>query len=137
MTTSTMPDPARVVVVEPGDLDQVLALVDVLRRRQRHLDGGGGTLSGEVLSALRRLAEAVERTSESGPDQDWNATMVMRDDRLPVGEVAATCGLSGRHLRRLATAGRIAGRKHGGIWLLDADDVARHLRGEPPDARSP
>lgn len=45
---------------------------------------------------------------------------------LLVTEAAENSGYSGPHIRLLVRTGKIKGKKQGGIWLVDRDDLKRY-----------
>lgn len=54
---------------------------------------------------------------------------------LSAAEAADRLGVSERHVRRLAAAGRLVGRRVGSNWLISADSVRERSRAEPVPGR--
>ena len=76
------------------------------------------------------LAGDAEVFCGSDPSEDGKTTLAgaWRDRvDLTLAEVAPDLGVSTRHLQRLASTGELPGRMEAGRWVVNRDDLVRHL----------
>ncbi len=71
-------------------------------------------------------------TTEGG---EFALTQSACDEVLTIREAAGFLKLSDQHVRRLAEAGELPGRKLGDRWRFSRQALLRHLEGDPERPR--
>ncbi len=111
--------------------DECAVLARALGPAVRRARDRGESVDPALLALVEQVAVVARAwraaTSENGipvlPAVDLDDSTA--DDGLTAAEAARRLNVSERRVRQLATAGKLAGRKFGGAWRFDGDDVAR------------
>jgi hypothetical protein len=113
--------PAGVLVPAPV-CERYGPLLDLLVRSRARLDGV--PVAAELDGVLRELVTAglAHRASVGGSVPDRPAETASESSVMTADEVAGRLGVTPHRVRQLARAGRL-GRRDGGRWVIDADEV--------------
>jgi hypothetical protein len=104
-------------------------LMTVLRLLVR-APGGRERVPGVVLELLGALQEQTE-SCEFATSSDGSGTLVAVRDHQSPAEAGASVGVSAAWVRKLCAGGHVRHQRVGRRgYLVDVDDLRRHLRGE-------
>jgi excisionase family DNA binding protein len=124
-------------VVVPADLAAVVMEILVLKLAGE-VRATGGSLTPSARELLVALVEASQRP-------EVPADLVVANPQVAgvsVAEAAARMGCSRQYVRRLLAAGRLAGRRSGGVWLVHLDRphvtvaMSQRIGCDAPDLRA-
>ena len=108
-------------------------LRSLMRDQERQMRVNGAGVQRWTLPVYKALQQAsgrelsaVARVSFIGPRVDTLAA----SSWLGVMDAAARTGMSGRHIRRLASSGRVMARRLGRNWVVDIDSLENVLRNQ-------
>lgn len=102
-------------------LRDMLPIAQLARRRAR--------LHPEVLALLEALAEAAAQATSPTRNATRPSDTMEEPRWLTVQETAAETGYTPRRIQQLARSNKVRARPVGRAWLIDLNDLRRHLAG--------